>query len=298
MDFGRLVFIFQSAGYECVCADDSVDKVRTALNHSLVYEPAERFFLADITEVVEEFVPETGIDEVPCGMLGASNVEVDVAPIFVCLAAHESVRIVRIHIAEVVGAAAGKTGHRTGFERIALIVPVLRTCKRRLSRLSRKIFVNFRKAKRKLVFRKRGGNAVLVANRERLSPVALAGEDGVTKAVIDLAMSQTMAFHIVNRSGNGLLNAHSIKETGVAHCALLCIETAFADVAAFDERDYRKVECLCKGIVAAVMGRHSHNCTRAVAGEHIFGNPHRHLLARERVHRIRAGEHAGDCLGL
>ena len=111
-------------------------------------------------------------------------------------------------------------------------------------------------------------------------------------------MSQTMAFHIVNRSRNGLLNAHSIKETGVAHCALLGIETAFADVAAFDERDYRKVECLCKRIVAAVVGRHSHNCTRAVAGEHIFGNPHRHLLSRERVHRIRTREHAGDCLGL
>ena len=88
MYFGCLVFVFQSVGYERVRSYDSVDKVRAALNHALVYEPTERFFFADITKVVEEFVPETGIDEVPCGMLGASNVEVDVAPIFVCLAAH------------------------------------------------------------------------------------------------------------------------------------------------------------------------------------------------------------------
>ena len=203
-----------------------------------------------------------------------------------------------IHIAEVIGTAAGKTRHRAGFERIALIVPVLRTCKRRLSRLGRKIFINLRKAKRKLVFRKRGGNAVLVANRERLPPVALAGEDGITQTVVYLSVSETMAFHVVNRSRNGLLDSHTVQETRVAHDSFLGVETALTYVTALDERDYRKVECLCKGVVAAVMGRHCHNCARAVAGEHIFGNPHRHLLSRERVHRIRAGEHAGNCLGL
>ena len=39
------------------------------------------------------------------------------------------------------------------------------------------------------------------------------------------------------------------------------------------------------------MGRNGHDGTRSIAGKHIFGNPDRNLLARERVDGIGAGEH-------
>ncbi len=223
-----------------------------------------------------------------CGVLGSADVEIDVAPVLVRVAAYESLAVVRVHIAQIVCAAARESRHRAGFERIALIVPVLCSRKRRFPCIGRKILVYFRELKRKGALRKRGCNAVLVADRERLAPIALTGENSVPQTVVYLPVSQTVALHIVNRRRNGLLDGHSVQETGVAHDSLLRVEAALTDVTALDERNNRQIECLGERIVPAVMGRHSHDCAGAVAREHILGNPHRNPLPRKRIHRIGA----------
>jgi hypothetical protein len=49
--------------------------------------------------------------------------------------------------------------------------------------------------------------------------------------------------------------------------------------------------------VAGVVGRHGHDGARAVADQHVVGDPDRDRLAVDRVDRVRTGEHARLLLG-
>ena len=69
----------------------------------LADEALERLARRDEAEVEEEFVPEAAVDEVPRGVLGASDVEVHVLPIADCFFRNEGVVVARVHVAEVVG---------------------------------------------------------------------------------------------------------------------------------------------------------------------------------------------------
>ena len=100
---GHIVLVFQAETDEGVGVFDSIDKVGASLNHSLVHEFGERFFLAADAEVKEELVPEAAVDEVPRGVLGASDVEVHVLPIANCFFRNKGVVVARVHVAEVVG---------------------------------------------------------------------------------------------------------------------------------------------------------------------------------------------------
>ena len=106
-------------------------------------------------------------------MLGTTDIEVHIAPVLICLAAYKGLVIVRIHVAEIVGAAACKSRHRALFYRTTIIGPVFCASKRRFSRLSRKILIHFREFQRQFVHRHRSSDSVLEIHRERLSPVSL-----------------------------------------------------------------------------------------------------------------------------
>ena len=85
--------------------------------------------------------------------------------------------------------------------------------------------------------------------------------------------------------------------------SLLGIEALLAHVGTLDKRYDGKVEMLGKSIVARVVGRHGHDCSGAVAGQHIFAYPHWYLVAGEGVDGIRARENArhavvGDAFAL
>ena len=82
----------------------AVYEVGAALNHTLVHQFLERFFLATHSVVEEELVPEARIDEVSRGMLGTSHVEIHVLPVFISLFADQCLGVVRIHIAQIIGA--------------------------------------------------------------------------------------------------------------------------------------------------------------------------------------------------
>ena len=102
-----------------------------------------------------------------------------------------------------------------------------------------------------------------------------------------------MGLDIVDSGRDGLLDAHSVQETGVAHRAFLGIEARLGNVAAFDQGHNREIESLGEGVVAAVVGRNRHDGAGAVAGQYVFGNPDGYLVAGQRIDRIGAGEDAG-----
>ena len=185
VDLLGFVLVFQSERYEFVGADHAIDEIRTALDHTLIDEFLERLRFADISQVVEEHVPEARIHQVPCRVFDAADVEIDVAPVFVGGAAHERPVVVRVHVAQVVGRRSGESGHRGYFEGIAFgRRPLLDAGQGRFALFGRAEVVDRRQLQRQPLFRQRIGRAFLVVDRERLAPVALTREDGVAQAVV------------------------------------------------------------------------------------------------------------------
>ena len=64
------------------------------------------------------------------------------------------------------------------------------------------------------------------------------------------------------------------------------------------DRGDRQAELAGELEVALVAARHRHDRAGAVAHQHVVGDPHRDLLAVDRVGGVRAGEHAGLLAGL
>ena len=81
---------------------DTIYEVASTLNHTLVYKLLEWFFLYAYTEVVEELVPETRVNQVTGSMFSTTYIEVNILPIVVCLFRYQSFGVVRIHVADVV----------------------------------------------------------------------------------------------------------------------------------------------------------------------------------------------------
>ena len=107
-------------------------------------------------------------------MLCTADIEVYISPILVGLLAYKGLTIVRVHIAEIVCAAAREARHCAEFYRISVICPVLSASERRLARLCRKELVHSWKLERKVSKGHRSCYTILEVHRERLSPISLA----------------------------------------------------------------------------------------------------------------------------
>ena len=168
-----LVIIFEIERYKGICVLYPVYEVGASLNHSLVYQFLERLVLTYVTQIIEELVPESGVDEVACSVLCSTNIEIYISPVIICLFAYQSGVVVRIHIPQIVGAAACKARHGALLVWITLIVPICCMSQRRLSVLGWFKGCNLRKFQRKFILIKRSRNSVFVVNWERLSPISL-----------------------------------------------------------------------------------------------------------------------------
>ena len=92
---GRDVFVFTA---------DAVHKIRAPQNHSLIDQLSERLVFGYLAPVEQEFLPETGVQQVANGMFGAADVHIHILPVGFGLFAHKTLGIVGVHVAEEVPA--------------------------------------------------------------------------------------------------------------------------------------------------------------------------------------------------
>ena len=296
----------------------AVNEVGASLNHTLVDEFAEGLFGLCNAQVVEEFVPESAIDEVARGVLAAAHVEVHLFPVVGGLLPDECFAVLGVHVAEVVGRRTRKAGHRVEFEgEDGLVVnlavldhlvvhrvpgPYGGVAKGRFAAFGRQEFAHLGQFDGQAFCGHHLRHAVLIIYGEGFAPVALATEDGVAQAEVHLDAAQLMLRHECLGGCDGLLDAQAVEREAVKglhasrgrvhHGALLGVEALLAHIGALDEGNDGQVEVAGKGVVARIVGGHGHDGTRAVACQHIVGNPNGYFAAREGVDGIRTREYA------
>ena len=263
----------------------------------------ERLLLDGKADVEKKFIPETGIDEVTCAMFGATDIEVDILPVVDRLGAKIGLVVVGVHITEIVTAGTGKTGHRAEFEGedgdiinkvfvnhlMVLLIPSphLSVTQGRLARGGRFEILDFGQLEGQALEGQHIRTIILIVNRERLTPVALAAEDGIAKSEIDRAAADAHFLYFVDYRFHGIFDLHATHRAAIDGVALLTVDALLPSAGVGEMRGVevggnhltdRQIEMTGKSKVAAVMGRNGHDGTGAVTGQHIFGNPNGYLL--------------------
>ena len=133
-----------------------------AQNHSMAGALCVRFRSRHHTDIIQEFVPETGVQQVQCGMLHTAVIPVDRSPVLKRFFAGKSLVIVRVHIPQEVPGRASPLRHSIGFTfsrtaaaRAGGIDPVSMPCKRAFAVLARLKVGDFRQTERQFTFRNR-----------------------------------------------------------------------------------------------------------------------------------------------
>ena len=222
-----VIAIFLIEGNKCIGILNTINKVASSLNHTLIDQLLEWLFLARNTQVEEELVPETAIDEVTSSMFATTYIQVHILPILISLFADQCLIVVGIHVAEIVSRTSCKTWHCIEFDgEDGLIVnlsifhnllvhfipsPNSGIAKWRFTRFSRQELIHLWQFDRQTLFWNHGWDAVLVIYRERLTPITLTGEDGITQTVVHLYTTQSCLFHIFLCLCNSLLDGASIQ---------------------------------------------------------------------------------------
>ena len=296
MDGRHIILVFLLQSHKRVRVLDAIHKVAPALNHALVNQFLERLFLARHTHVEEELVPEAAVNQMTRSMFATAHIQIDILPILVSLLAHQSLVVVWVHIAQIVSRTARKTWHGVEFDREHRLVVNLRVLHNLLVHLvpsphrsiaqwgftclRRQELIHLRQLNGQALLWNHRRDAILVIHRERLTPITLTREDGISQAIVHLHTAYTSLLHILLRGSNSLLHRQSVEAeinvrlhilTGrVRHNTLLSIVTFLTHVSPLNQRNNRQAEMLGKRIVAAVMCRHSHDSPRAISSQHIF----------------------------
>ena len=246
-------------------------------------------FGMDHTDVIEELVPEPGIEQVQRGVLHAAVVPVHGAPILLCLAGDGSRVVVGIHIAQIVPAGAGPLGHgvRLTLGRAAAagaggVDPVGHLGDGALAVIGGLVAVHLGQQQRQLFLGDGHPTALgAVDQGDGLAPVTLAGEHPVAELEVDLLAAPSLLHGILLHGGDGLFDAHAVEEAGVDHDGgvVLGDEGLFGDVAALDHLHDGQAELGGKLPVALVVARHAHDDAGTVAHQHVIGHEHGHHLA-------------------
>ena len=129
-------------------------------------------------------------------------------------------------------------------------------------------------------------------DRQRLAPIALAREQPVAQAVLDLRVPGAARLQPGDRGRLGRCRRQAVERRRIDQraVALPCLVLYVA--AASHDADDRQVERARKGVIAAVMSGHRHDGAVAVTHQHIVGDPERQLGSIGRIDRVTAGEHA------
>eukprot|EP00982_Pelagococcus_subviridis_P002036 15753-Pelagococcus_subviridis.AAC.1 len=243
-------------------------------------------------------------------VLGASDVEVDGHPVLLQVAVDHRVLVLGVDEAEVVPARARPLRHRVRLaargaaaERVHGGDPVFDIRERALAASARLEVIRVRQRQRELALRDRDGDIrpLRVHHRERLAPVPLPREEPVAKLEVDLLLSDA-----VGRQPRRHLFARCrvVQAVHVQRVARAVDHRPGAAVARVGVRvilvtgrghdlDDRQIERLRELFISVVVRGHRHDGARAVRPQHVVRDPHRDVRARQRVLRVRPGEHAG-----
>ena len=160
-------------------------------------------------------------------MLRTTYIEVHILPVFIGFLRNQCLFVVGIHIAQVVGRRTCKARHREEFQRenrllvdigninnrIALCIPspFLGVAQRGLAVFGGFILVHLGQLQRQALFGNHIGHAVFVINGERLTPIALAREDGIAQTVVHLYAAQALFADEFLGGGNSLLHGQAVQ---------------------------------------------------------------------------------------
>ncbi len=140
--------------------------------------------------------------------------------------------------------------------------------------------------------------AVLVVHdRERLTPVALAGEQPVAQFVLDGALAVSVGFQPSDHGRLRLFDGQTVQVVGVHQRAVTGVGRGRNITAGNDFHD-RQAEDRGEFPVALIVSGHGHDRAGAVTGQHVVGDEDRHLRAVHRVGRVGTQEDSGLLLVL
>ena len=230
---------------------------------------------------MQELGVETGVQKVQHRVLHAADVHVYRQVLVGLLTAHQLLIVVVVHVAQEIPGGTCPLGHsvrlslgRSAADRTSGVHPAVDGCQRGLAGTRRLIAFHLRKLQRKLILRHRHIAAVgAVDDRNRLAPVALAGEYPVAQLVVHRLLAHA---HLFDDMGRFLLQhrgLHAVPVSGVDHGAAglgIGLGHIFDFFSVFcDNLDDRNVKFLRELKVAVVMGRHAHDGSRAVIRQYI-----------------------------
>ena len=245
-----------------------------------------------IALIVQEPMPEPGIQQMQRGVLHAAVIPVHRQPVLQFVHGGEFLVVVGIDIPQEVPAGAGPLGHGVGFPLSGAaaagaggVDPVGHLGQRRFAVVRGLVAFHVRQLHRQLIFR-HGHPAALVAMHQRdgLAPVPLAGEHPVAQLEVDLLFAQALFGEKFNDALFGVGHLQTVEEIGIDHHAVLNVGVGrFLHVAAGHHFDNGQIELLGEFPVALVVGGHGHDGTGAVAHQDVIGNPHGNLPAVDGV---------------
>ena len=141
-------------------------------------------------------------------MLCTTHIEIHIAPVFINVLVNQGILVLRIHIAQIVGTGSSKTWHGVQLQGedglvvdelfryycIVLCIPSpnLGASQWGFTSFRGFVLINLRQFQRKALLRNHIRHLVLVINRERLSPVTLTREDGITQTIVHLDTTQAL----------------------------------------------------------------------------------------------------------
>ena len=278
---------------------DVSDVVRVlAENHAVAGALGIRLFRVDDADIIEELVPEAGVQQVKRRVLHTAVIPVNGGPIGFSFFGDGSILVVRVHIAQIIPAGACPLGHgvrlafgRAAAARASSVDPVGHLRQWAFAIVSRLIAVNLRKNNGQLLLGNRHPAALRAGDhRDGLAPVALAGENPVAQLVIHFLMAPTLLDGILLHGRDSFLDSHAVEEAGIDHDAGIVLERkrTLGDIAALNDLDDRQTELRCKVPVSLIVAWNAHDNARAVTHKNIIGDEHRHDLAGGRIRDLDA----------
>ena len=267
-----------------------------AQDHAVAGAFVIRFFGRYHTEIIEEFVPETGIKQMERGVFHAAVVPIHGRPVLQRFLRSQRLIVVGIHIPQEIPAGSRPLRHGIGFTPgfsaaagAGGIDPVGHFGKGTFTVVSGFVTLHIRQHQRKLVF----GHALpaaLVApdHGDRLTPVALTGEYPVTQFEIRFRMADSLFRDPLFHGGDRFFHRHAVEKIRVDHDTGIVFqdEGFLHHIAALDNLDNRQAELGGKFPVALVVARHAHHDASAIAHEHIVRNKERDMRSGNGMHRF------------